>query len=359
MHPFIIKDNNLLYLTGFLLAGFLSFALCPLFRMIALHYKIMDHPNTSVKTHQQATPYLGGCAIAVAFIISLAVTRILSIHPTGTMRAMWGIVYGGFLIFLLGLVDDIVSGGLSFKEKFVIQFIASSVLTFYNIQINFIHPRWLAFVLTIVWVTGLTNAVNIIDIMDGLAGCIVVIAALAFLFINPPTELIYVNLTSVVLAGACLGFLPFNFSKTKKMFMGDTGSLFIGYVLASLSLGTNYTALHNAGVFAPILILGVPLYDTLFVMLIRYRKGLSPFLGSKDHFALRLERMGFSRKQIVAVAIGTSLILSICAWFTTRIWFWWAVTLYAIIFSLAYWISLWLAKVQVEYPPTLHGHKSN
>src|SRR5581483_9231856 len=99
------------------------------------------------------------------------------------------------------------------------------------------------------------------------------------------------------------------------------GSLFIGYVLAALSMGTSYTTFHNAGVLAPILILGVPLYDTFFVMLIRYRKGLSPFLGSRDHFALRLEKMGFSRPQIVVIAVVASIILSTFAWLTTRIWF--------------------------------------
>lgn len=352
----LIQDNNLLYLTGFLLGAGISFSLCPFFRIIALRYGIIDHPNSSVKTHRESTPYLGGCAIALAFMVSLTLVRWLALpnYPIGTLRPIQGIFYGGFLILLLGLVDDIVSGGLSFKEKFFIQFIASAVLLFYDIQIHFIAPRWLAFIFTMIWVTGVMNALNIIDIMDGLAGGIAVVATLAFLFISLPTEHIYVNLTSVVMAGACLGFLPFNFSKKHKMFMGDTGSLFVGYVLASLSLGTEYTTLHNAGVLAPILILGVPLYDTFFVMLIRYRKGLSPFLGSKDHFALRLEKIGYSRAQIVWLSIGASVLLSLCAWLTTRIWFWWAVALYALIFSIAYFIGVWLAKVKIDLPTTLN-----
>lgn len=340
-------SSNLLYLLGFTLATILSFAAAPIFRRIAIKYGILDHPNTSVKTHQEATPYLGGCAIAFAFIVSLTVIRTLSNYPPGTFRPIQGVFYGGFLILLLGLVDDIVSGGLSFKEKFIIQFIASAILLFYDIQLNFIHPRWFAFLLTMVWVTGVMNAINIIDIMDGLAGGITAVASLAFLFISLPTEQIHVNLTSAVMAGSCLGFLPFNFSKKKKMFMGDTGSLFVGYVLASVSLGTEYTTLHNAGVFAPILILGVPLYDTFFVMLIRYRKGLSPFLGSKDHFALRLEKMGYSRAQIVWISIGITLALSFCAWLTTRIWFWWAVALYGIVFLAAFFIGVGLAKVKI------------
>jgi len=343
-----IRDYNILYSVGLLLATVLSFILSPIFRWIALRYRIIDHPTSPVKTHLNPTPYLGGCAIALSFITTLTIVRSLSTYPLGSLRPIQGIFYGGFLILLLGLVDDIVTGGLSFREKFAVQFAASAVLIFYGIQINFIHPRWMALFLTLVWITGVMNSLNIIDIMDGLASGITVVASLAFLFISLPTEGIYVNITSAVLAGACLGFIPFNLSKTRKMFMGDTGSLFIGYVLAALSMGTQYSTEHNAGVIAPILILGVPLYDTFFVMLIRMRKGRSPFLGSKDHFALRLEKMGYSRLQIVAIALTASLTLSFCAWLTTRIWFWYAVGVYGVVFVVCWLIGSWLAKVQID-----------
>ncbi|MBI3012915.1 MAG: undecaprenyl/decaprenyl-phosphate alpha-N-acetylglucosaminyl 1-phosphate transferase [Elusimicrobia bacterium] len=211
----MITNNYTLYLTAFGLSTTVAFFSAPLFRWIALRLNIMDHPNSPVKTHVRSTPYLGGCAIALAFIVSLTAVRYLSIssYPPGTLRPIQGIFFGGFLIFLLGLVDDTVSGGLSFQEKFLIQFIASAVLLFYGIQIHFVHPRWLAFALTLIWVTGVVNAVNIIDIMDGLASGCATIAALAFLFISLPTEHIYVNVTAATLAGACLGFLPYNFSK--------------------------------------------------------------------------------------------------------------------------------------------------
>ena len=344
----MILDYNLLYLVAFAMGLALSLLLCPVFRRVALRYGIIDHPSSSVKTHTQPTPYLGGAAVALSFFVSLTTVRLLSDYPTGTLRPIQGIFFGGFLVLLLGLVDDTVKGGLSFKEKFVAQFAASLVLLFFDIRIHFIHPDWLADVVTVVWTTGVMNAINIIDIMDGLAGGITITACLAFLFISIPTEHVYVNLTSAVMAGAILGFIPYNFSKRWKMFMGDTGSLFIGYVLAALSMGTSYTTLHNAGVLAPILILGVPLYDTFFVMLLRYRKGISPFLGSRDHFALRLEKMGFSRRQIVAIATVASVILSTFAWLTTRIWFWWAVAVYAIVFAICWIIGAWLARVQID-----------
>ncbi len=343
-----IHSYPLLYLIGFLTAVTLSLILSPIFRMIAIKYDIMDHPATAVKTHREPTPYLGGAAIALAFILSLILVRTLSTYPAGTLRSLRGIFYGGSLILLLGLVDDIVSGGLSFKEKFAVQFIASAIFLFYDIQLNFIHPRWLAFMLTLVWVTGIMNSMNIIDIMDGLSSGIAVSAALAFLFISLPTEQIYVNMTAAVLAGAVLGFMPYNLSKKKKMFMGDTGSLFIGYVLAALSLGTEYSTEHNAGVIAPLLILGVPIYDTLFVALLRYRKGMSPFMGSKDHFALRLEKMGFTRPQIVSMAVAASVTLSFAAWLTTRVWFWYAIPIYVLVFVICWFVGVWLAKVNIE-----------
>lgn len=341
-------NNYLIYLVTFLTGGAIAFLSCPIFRAVALKFNIIDHPNTAVKTHKQATPYLGGCAIILGFYISLAVARNLTQYPTGTLKPIWGIFLGGIMVFLLGLVDDVVKGGLSFKTKFFVQFIAAVLLLFFGIQMNFIHPRWLAFIITTLWITGIMNAINIIDIMDGLAAGTGVIALLAFLFISMPTEHIYVNMTAAALAGSTLGFIPYNLSKKHKMFMGDTGSLFIGFVLASLSLGTTYTTFHNAGVLAPILILGVPLYDTFFVMLIRYRKGLSPFLGSKDHFALRLEKLGFSRKSILYIAIGISVSLAFCAWLTTWIWFWWAVGLYILIFAVAYLLGVWLSRVQID-----------
>lgn len=347
MKSFFSQNQPLLYLAGFMTAFAGSFALSPVFRWTALRFGIIDHPGTAVKTHREPTPYLGGAAIAVSFILTLVLVRTFSTYPSGTLRSLWGIFYGGALILLLGLVDDTVSGGLSFKEKFAVQFAAASILLFFDIQLNFVHPRWLAFLLTVVWVTGVMNAINIIDIMDGLAGGIAVVAALAFLFISLPTEQIYVNMTAVVLAGAVLGFLPFNLSKKRKMFMGDTGSLFIGYVLATLSLGTEYSTLHNAGVLAPILILGVPIYDTFFVALLRYRKGMSPFLGSKDHFALRLEKMGFTRPQIVSIAVAVTVVLSFAAWLTTRIWFWYAVPVYILVFIISYFVGVWLAKVDI------------
>lgn len=344
----MISNYNLLYFLAGAMALVLSFASCPVFRWIAIRFNVIDAPTSAVKTHKQPTPYLGGAAIGLAFFVSLSTIRFISDYPTGTLRPIQGIFMGGALMLALGLVDDIVRGGLSYRIKFLIQFAACALLFMFGIQIHFIQPNWLAWTITFLWVVGVMNAMNIIDIMDGLSSSVAVVASLAFLFISLPTEHIFVNLTAATLAGAVLGFLPYNFWPSKKMFMGDTGSLLLGFVLASLSLGTSYSTFHHAGVLAPILILGVPIYDTLFVMLIRYKKGRSPFLGSRDHFALRLEKMGFNRKEIVLVSVAVSVVLSFCAWITTWVWFWYAVALYAAMLGIACLVGAWLAKVQIE-----------
>ncbi len=340
--------DSYLYSTLFIVSSLLSLILCSVFRRFALRFNILDHPSSSIKTHQNSTPYLGGCAIALAFFLSLWCAKNYFSVNFSELQPLKGILYGSAGVILLGLIDDIRVGGLSFKVKFLIQFIVAGFLLLYGIKINFIHPNWFSILLTLIWLVGIMNAMNIIDIMDGLAAGTATIASLAFFFISLPTEHVYVNLAAIILAGACLGFLPYNFSKKWKLFMGDAGSLFIGFVLAALSLGTSYTTIHNAGVLAPILILGIPIYDTVFVMILRLRKGMSPFQGSKDHFALRLEKMGIPRPHIVGLSILVTALSCYLAYTTIHIWFWSAVILYIIIFILTYIVSSFLARVKID-----------
>lgn len=130
--------------------------------------------------------------------------------------------------------------------------------------------------------------------------------------------------------------------------MGDTGSITIGFILAALSMGTSYTRLNEVGLFAPLLILAIPIYDTALVMFIRSRKGISPFLGSKDHFALRLEAMGFSRPNILAITYSASIILATGAYLVTRLQYLYALLLFLCIALSALWISYILGKVEVK-----------
>lgn len=315
---------------------------------MAVRLRIFDRPLSEVKTHKQPVPYLGGAAIAGGLTVSLFAARFLTSFPTGTLHALRGIISGSVIIFLLGLVDDLSPHGIGYKKKFLVQFAAALCLILFDIRIKFVTPSWLAYLLTAIWIVGVTNAINIVDIMDGLASGLGMIASLGFLFISLPSEEIYVNFTAAALAGALLGFLPFNLSKRWKIFMGDTGSLLTGFVLAALSLGTSYSRINNLGVFAPILILALPIYDTFLVIYLRFTKGLSPFLGSRDHFALRLEAYGFFREEILVMCYAASLLLTFVAYEVTVVPTSYAVLLYAMTGGLAMGLGTWLARIPID-----------
>lgn len=344
----LIENTQLLYLLTFGMGLVISLGLTPLFRRIAIAFNIIDHPHSEIKTHRVPTPYLGGTAIWSGWIISLFLIRLFTHFPTGTLRSLRGIIFGSGIIVLLGLVDDIVPKGLGFKIKFLVQTLAAVVVVMFGVQIHFISPSFVAIAFTILWIVGITNAFNIIDIMDGLSCGTAVIAALGFLFIALPTEMIYVNFCAAALAGACLGFLPFNFSKRLKIFMGDTGSLTIGFILASLSVGTSYTKENYLGLFAPLLIVAIPLYDTMLVMVLRWKKGQSPFLGSKDHFALRLEKKGLTRPQVIMVTYAAGLVLAGGAFAVTRVGPQTAMLIYCMYAIAALATGYWLSRVHVE-----------
>jgi UDP-GlcNAc:undecaprenyl-phosphate GlcNAc-1-phosphate transferase len=333
------------YVVAFFFALALAYVLTPLLRKIALKFGILDHPVPDIKIHLKPIPYLGGLAIWLAFILTLLGVRLLTSFPTGTLRNLRGIFYGGTLIMVLGLIDDIWK--LDYRVKLFGQFIASIILILYNVRIEFISSIPLSIFLTIFWVVGITNAVNIIDIMDGLAAGVVVIAGLAFFFIALPTEKIYVNFAALALAGSCLGFLRYNW-RPAKIFMGDSGSLFIGFILAAISLGESYTTINNIGLFAPFLVLGIPIYDTLLVIFFRILKGKSIFAGSRDHFAFRLEAMGYNRKKVVLINYYLTAILGLAAFLITTVKFELAVIIYAAIIAFAILYATRLIYVKVE-----------
>ncbi len=338
----------MLYLIAFFSSLLLSLLLTPLMRSFALRFHIFDHPISKVKTHKISTPYLGGLAIFLSFMITLISVRLFTRFPTGTLHSLRGIFFGSVLIVVLGLIDDFKTDGINYKLKFAIQILIALILINYDIRLKFMFPKYFADLLTIFWVVGIINAMNIIDIMDGLAASVSAISAFAFFFIALVGEEIYVNFASISLAGACLGFLPYNLSNKYKIFMGDTGSLLLGFLLASFSLGTSYTKISEVGLYAPLIILAIPIYDTFFVMYMRIRQGRSPFLGSKDHFALRLEAMGVSRMNILFFACLISLCLSFLAWSVTRVNFLAGIVIYILLILAFFVFSLKIKKIKMD-----------
>lgn len=303
-------------------AGFtaflMTFLVTPAVRFLAIRWNVMDHPHTEIKTHKAPVPYLGGLAIFAGFAGALVLLRFATHFPSGTLRSLWGLLLGAAFLAGVGLVDDLKKPqGLSFQAKFFFQFLAAAILILFDIRIRFVQPDWLAILLTIAWVTGISNAMNLIDIMDGLASSQALVASLGFLLISIPTEQVYVNMAASAMVGATLAFIPHNMSQKRKIFMGDMGSLMLGFLLAGLSLGTNYTRMSDVGVLAPLLILGLPVYDTFFVSFLRIRQGKSPFLGSKDHLALKLRAMGHSTEKVVMTFALTAALLSAAAFLLT------------------------------------------
>lgn len=313
--PLINQINNegCLYFFAFMLTMLLSYCLCPVFRYIAIQFHILDYPLSVIKRHRTPIPYLGGMGILTSLLLCLIIINLLL---EIAFIVPYEMLVGGLVIFFLGLLDDIFKKGLSYKLKLLIQLSVVLMLAIFAIPNHSGCHDWLFYPFIILWMIGIMNAINIIDMMDGFAASIAIIASVTFFLITQPSSILF-KLISISLAGALLGFIPHNFSNQKKMFMGDGGSLLIGYLFVMLSLNMHYSAIQS--LMVPFLILGIPIFDTLFVMIIRHQKGKSPFRGSRDHFAMRLEQWGFTKKQVVILTSCISLLLSTCAWIMMHI----------------------------------------
>lgn len=326
-----MEYTSKLYLFTIALSFIISILVAVLGRTTIGKY-LMDTPY-GIKNHSMPVPLIGGIQIALAFYLTLILIRFLTDFPTGTLYTLRGLFFGSFIIFVSMTIDDIKKPkGLHYSIKFALQIAAALVLIFYNIKINFIEPPLLANLITILWVIGITNAFNIIDIIDGLSASIALIATVVFVYIAFLPNFIYVALVCSALIGGILGFLPFNLSKRKKIFLGDSGSMFLGFVLAAISLSVSYTGINNIAVLSPIFILAIPIFDTVFVSFMRIKKGRSPFKGSNDHYAIRLrKKYDFSNARTLFYSCTVCIIYSFFVVWASRINLKWALIIYAVI----------------------------
>lgn len=303
------------YLVAFSLSFLLCLGLTPLVMSIAKRFDFLDYPNTVLKVHVKPVPYLGGLAIFAAFVLAVLAVKLYffpaSLNQTWAfdlhlLRGVYAILAGGFVALILGLVDD--AHALSPKIKFLGQLLASLLLVFFGLRLRFVENQWLSVLLTVLWVAGVTNAMNFVDIMDGLCAGVGGIAALGFFFFALNSGRFNDALPAVALAGACFGFLVFNFSPAR-IYMGDAGSHFIGFSLAAISLNLSYSHQNYLAVFSPLLILGLPIFDLLLMSVIRMRKGIAPWKGSPDHIPLRLRALGFSKVATVLILYAATVLL--------------------------------------------------
>jgi UDP-GlcNAc:undecaprenyl-phosphate GlcNAc-1-phosphate transferase len=292
------------YLLTMVLAGILAFVSTPRMREAAIRFGIVDRPDGRLKNHREPVPYLGGLAIYASFLLAVSIAFRLS-------EPVLGILLAGSLVVILGLIDDL--GQLGPWTKLGGQLVAVLVLIKSGVYVQLtIIPYPLAVLLSVVWMLAVINAFNLIDIMDGLSAGTACVASLVLLFVAEWNG----NLTAAVLlaagAGACGGFLYYNFEPAR-IYMGDTGSMFLGLLLGSMAMELSYTERNALAAIAPGLILGVPLFDMLFVMYIRHRRGLPIMLGSPDHVALRLRKWRLTTRQTVTVSYAATALLGIAA----------------------------------------------
>lgn len=291
----------LLCLLAFGLALLISLYTTPLMRTAALRFGIVDRPDGRLKKQSEPVPYLGGLAIYLSFLLALTATRRFD------STEVLGMLLAGAIVVILGLIDDL--GVLSPGIKLAGQVVA--VLALINasvyIKLGFLPPP-LAIVLSFLWLLGIINAFNLIDVMDGLAAGVAAAAAFILFLIAAVNGRQTYAILLAALCGALLGFLRYNVEPAR-IYMGDTGSMFIGLMLGALAMNNSYTRQNLVASVAPVVILGVPIFDTLFVMYVRYRRGLPVFLGSPDHFALRLRKWRLTTRQTVRASWAATVAL--------------------------------------------------
>lgn len=313
----MLTRQVLFMIFAFIVSFAFTFATTPLVRRFAFKIGAIDIPKDNRRMHKKPTPRIGGLAIIFGFTVA----TLCFAQPS---RQLYGTLAGAAIIAVMGVIDDCKN--LPAKLKFVIQIIAALVVVFAgDIKIdvftnpNFLSdnpywvlPEWLSVTLTVIWIVFITNAVNFIDGLDGLAAGVSAIMSISLVFISIRVGEYPIAILGIALMGSCFGFLPFNFNPAK-IFMGDTGSTFLGFMLATLSIQGVFKSYAVISFAVPLLILGLPLFDALFAMIRRILRGQSPMTADRGHLHHRLVDMGFSQKQTVFILYAISGVLGITA----------------------------------------------
>lgn len=306
-----MEYNYINLLIAILCAALISFTSTPIARVLAYKINAIDIPRDDRRMHRTPIPRLGGLAIFFAFIV----TSLLFCQIDSTILTL---ALGGMVIVALGIIDDVfrINAWLKFAIEIAVAFIPVSqgmTIDFINFFGHYVVLGPLSIPITVIWIVGLTNAINLIDGLDGLSCGVSSICALSLLFValslaENPTFI----LVTGILAGSCIGFLPFN-TNPAKIFMGDTGALFLGYTLSLLSIQGLFKLQTVLSFFIPLLIFGLPLFDTVFAFIRRIIHGRSPFSADHGHIHHRLIALGFNQKQTVGILYAICGMLGISA----------------------------------------------
>lgn len=304
----------------FILPLLIALCVTPLVKKLAIRIGAVDHPNER-KVHKSVMPRLGGVAIFIATTIG-----ILVFTDSGSFPMYW-MLLGSLVIVATGILDDMKP--LSAKSKLLAQIAASMIVVYGGIRIEFINiplteeviyfGQW-SWLISIIWIVGITNALNLIDGLDGLAAGVSSIALGTIFIMSLMMGNLPIATISLILLGSTIGFLFFNFYPAK-IFMGDSGSLYLGFFLATLSI-LGFKNITVVSYVFPILILGVPIFDTFFAIIRRYRSGKSITAPDKRHLHHCLIDMGFSHRKTVLIIYGITMLFSLAALFLTQTTVW-------------------------------------
>ena len=312
-HP--LPPWPILYIYTIVVSFALAAALTPLTIALLSHYNVIDAPSGE-KIHKRATPRGGGIAIFLAFAIAVLI-------PNYRDNPMKGVMAGAFICLLVGALDDF-RGGIPATFKFAALILATSVMAWFGVRLTIFQNLPLDFALTLLWIVGVTSAFNGIDNMDGLASGVAAIVAAMFLLIatqsyyaaGTETSLSWFGLLAAGLLGANLGFLLYNFNPAK-VFMGDAGSFFLGFLLAALGVMGEWAPQPVISITIPVLILAIPIFDFAYILIKRILDGETRTLKSviehcaPDHLSHRLVWIGFTQRNAVLLIYAMSLVLGI------------------------------------------------
>lgn len=309
------EHNWLLYIASFASAFAITLVMTPFAKWLSVKCGAIDYPKDR-GVHKKPMPRMGGVAIVLGFVV----TALLVFHFEQSMdtRQFLGFIIGALLIAGLGMVDDMKN--LPAKLKFCVQILAALIVIMSGTRIQVVLWPMTAYLqkfsipITLVWIVGVTNAVNLIDGLDGLAAGVTSIAALSLMVLCIMTGSTTAVMLTAALAGACLGFLPRNFNPAE-IFMGDTGSTFLGFVLAVTSILGVFKGYALLAMIVSVLCVGLPVFDTICAMLRRIAKNQPIMQPDRGHLHHKLIDKGFSQKQAVLIMYTISLLLGILAIF--------------------------------------------
>jgi UDP-GlcNAc:undecaprenyl-phosphate GlcNAc-1-phosphate transferase len=294
-----------------IITALISFIITPLVKRLAIKVNAIDIPKDDRRVHNKAIPVMGGLAIYISFVMGV------NLYNGLLTKSQLGIIIGATIIVVGGMIDDIKD--LRPKYKILIQVIAAICLLQSGIKISiltnpfreiypYLNIGWIYIPVTIIWIVGVTNAFNLIDGLDGLAAGIAFISSVTLMIVSLMNGRLEAAFLTAVLSGAILGFIPHNFNPAS-IFMGDTGSQLLGFLLAAISIESSIKSATAFVIAVPILAFALPIYDTLFAMIRRKVNGKSMIKADKGHLHHRLLDMGLNQKQAVIIMYFISAVL--------------------------------------------------